>query len=52
MSSRQLRKIQQQRELERQAKLQAEEEEESDDEPVVTTKPKPSLFANLADLED
>jgi hypothetical protein len=52
MSSRQLRKIQQQRELEKQAKLQAEEEEESDDEPVVTTKSKPSLFANLAGLED
>jgi hypothetical protein len=52
MSSRQLRKIQQQRELEKQAKLQTEEEEESEDEPVVTTKSKPSLFANLAALED
>ena len=52
MSSRQLRKIQQQRELEKQAQLQAKEEEESEDEPVVATKPKPSLFANLADLQD
>lgn len=51
MSSRQLRKIQQQRELEKQAQLQAEEEE-SEDEPAVTTKSKPSLFANLAALED
>lgn len=53
MSSRQLRKLQQQRELEAQAKLQAqEEEEESDDEPVAPTKSKASLFANLAALED
>jgi len=53
MSSRQLRKIQQQRELEAQAKLQAqEEEEESDDEPVAPAKSKASLFANLAALED
>ena len=56
MSSRQLRKIQQQKELEAaQAKLQAqqeEEEEESEDEPVAPTKSKASLFANLAALED
>ncbi|TVY85087.1 Ribosome quality control complex subunit [Lachnellula suecica] len=53
MSSRQLRKLQQQRELEQaQAELQAEEEEESEDEPVAPTKSKPSLFANLAALED
>lgn len=54
MSSRQLRKLQQQRELEQaQVKLQAEEEEEeSEEEPVLPTKPKPSLFANLAALED
>lgn len=53
MSSRQLRKLQQQKELEAQAKLQAqEEEEESEDEPVAPTRPKASLFANLAALED
>jgi hypothetical protein len=53
MSTRQLRKLQQQRELEQaQAKLQAEEEEESEDEPVLPMKSKPSLFANLAALED
>lgn len=53
MSSRQLRKLQQQKELEAQAKLQAqEEEEESEDEPVAPTKSKASLFANLAALED
>jgi hypothetical protein len=55
MSSRQLRKLQQQRELEQaQAKLQADtEEEESEDEPVVSVpKSKPSLFASLATLED
>ncbi|KAF4625024.1 hypothetical protein G7Y89_g13147 [Cudoniella acicularis] len=51
MSSRQLRKLQQQRELE-QAKLQVQEEEESEEEPVITSKPKPSLFANFASLED
>jgi len=52
MSSRQLRKLQQQRELE-QAQLQVQaEEEESEGEPVALTKPKPSLFANLAALED
>jgi hypothetical protein len=55
MSSRQLRKLQQQRELE-QARLQAEAqeaEEESEDEPVISVpKSKPSLFANLAALED
>jgi hypothetical protein len=52
MSSRQLRKLQQQRELE-QAKLQAQlEEDESEDEPVVTTKPKASLFANLSAFEE
>ncbi|KUJ12203.1 DUF654-domain-containing protein [Mollisia scopiformis] len=56
MSSRQLRKLQQQRELE-QAKLQAQESqaaiaEESEEEPVLPTKSKASLFANLADLED
>jgi hypothetical protein len=52
MSSRQLRKLQQQRELEQQAKLDAQVEEESEDEPVVPTKSKASLFANLAALED
>jgi len=58
MSSRQLRKLQQQRELE-QAKLRAEAEAEadgseaSDDEPIIQSiKPKPSLFANFAALED
>jgi hypothetical protein len=50
MSSRQLRKLQQQRELE-QAKLRAEAENESDDEPTVPTPSKASLFANLAALE-
>lgn len=52
MSSRQLRKLQQQRELEQQAKLQAQagEEEESEDEsqPIQS---KPSLFASFAALE-
>ncbi|CAG8959997.1 hypothetical protein HYFRA_00012715 [Hymenoscyphus fraxineus] len=57
MSSRQLRKLQQQKELElAQAKLKAqeeeEEEEESDDEPVHQPPSKASLFANLAALED
>lgn len=52
MSSRQLRKLQQQRELEQQAKLQEEQEEESEDEPVVPARSKASLFANLAALED
>jgi transcription factor 25 len=52
MSSRQLRKIQQQRELEKQAKREAADEEESEDEPVVASRPKPSLFANLAALGD
>lgn len=54
MSSRQLRKLQQQRELEQaQAKLQKEaEEEEEEAEPAVPTKSKASLFANLAALED
>lgn len=54
MSSRQLRKLQQQRELE-QAKLQAEAEvgDESEEEPIAgPQKAKPSLFANLAALED
>ncbi|KAE8448967.1 hypothetical protein EG329_008763 [Mollisiaceae sp. DMI_Dod_QoI] len=52
MSSRQLRKLQQQRELE-QSKLQAQAaEEESEDEPILPTKPKVSLFANLAALEN
>lgn len=54
MSSRQLRKLQQQRELE-QAKLRAQEEEageESEDEIILRTKPKASLFANLAALQD
>ncbi|PQE07480.1 hypothetical protein CJF30_00007223 [Rutstroemia sp. NJR-2017a BBW] len=53
MSSRQLRKLQQQRELEQQSKSQPqeEEEEESDDEPL-PVQSKPSLFANLAALED
>ena len=53
MSSRHLRKLQQQRELE-QAKLraEAEAEEESEEEPVQRPqKSKPSLFANLAALE-
>lgn len=52
MSSRQLRKLQQQRELEK-ARLQEEQEgEESEEEPVLPTKSKASLFANLAALED
>jgi hypothetical protein len=54
MSSRQLRKLQQQRtqkELE-EAALAAAAEEESEDEPVRPQKSKPSLFANLAALED
>jgi hypothetical protein len=52
MSSRQLRKLQQQRALEQQAKLQEEQEEESEDEPVAPARSKASLFANLAALED
>ncbi|CZR59481.1 related to transcription factor 25 [Phialocephala subalpina] len=52
MSSRQLRKLQQQRELEKAQVQAAAEEEESEDEPVAPTKAKPSLFANLAALED
>ncbi|RDL37997.1 Uncharacterized protein BP5553_05430 [Venustampulla echinocandica] len=54
MSSRQLRKLQQQRELE-QAKLQPQAEaeaEESEEEAVRPTRSKPSLFANLAALQD
>jgi hypothetical protein len=54
MSSRQLRKLQQQRELEK-AKLRADAnaKEESEDEPVDRPqKTKPSLFANLAALEN
>lgn len=57
MSSRQLRKLQQQRELE-QARSQAqqeeieEEEEEEDEEPFLAPTSNPSLFANLAALED
>ncbi|KAG0645787.1 Ribosome quality control complex subunit 1 [Hyphodiscus hymeniophilus] len=53
MSSRQLRKLQQQRELQQApAKLQAEEED-SEDEPVANAPTaKPSLFANLAAFED
>lgn len=51
MSSRQLRKLQQQRELQQQLKLaQQQEEEESEEEPQQVQKP--SLFANLAALED
>lgn len=52
MSSRQLRKLQQQREAE-QAKLQAqqgEQVEESEEEPTLPTKSKASLFVNLAFL--
>ena len=55
MSSRQLRKLQQQRELEAQAELLKREEEEEDEEepePVTPIKTKASLFANLVDLED
>jgi hypothetical protein len=55
MSSRQLRKLQQQRELEQaQAKLQAEaDEDESEDEPIASApKSKGSVFANLAALQD
>ena len=57
MSSRQLRKLQQQRELEQaRAKLQEAEgevEEESENEPAANvSKSKPSLFANFAGLED
>jgi hypothetical protein len=54
MSSRHLRKLQQQRELE-QAKLRAEAEEEAESEEETVArqrKAKPSLFANLAALED
>jgi hypothetical protein len=52
MSSRQLRKLQQQRELE-QAKIKGQtSEDDSEEEPVVTTKSKASLFTNLAALED
>lgn len=54
MSSRQLRKLKQQRELE-QAKLNLahnEADEESEDEPIVPTKSKASLFTNLASLGD
>ncbi|KAM3072691.1 hypothetical protein ACMFMF_007025 [Clarireedia jacksonii] len=53
MSSRQLRKLRQQRELEEQSKLRAqeEEEEESDDDPL-PVQSKPSLFANLATLKN
>lgn len=57
MSSRQLRKLQQQKELEEAAR-RAEEEtqaqsDESEDEPIpLPSKSKASLFANLADLED
>ncbi|QSZ32077.1 hypothetical protein DSL72_001646 [Monilinia vaccinii-corymbosi] len=55
MSSRQLRKLRQQRELEKQANIQAheeeEEEEDSDEEPQ-HLQSKPSLFANLAALEE
>ncbi|KAA8571426.1 hypothetical protein MFRU_026g00390 [Monilinia fructicola] len=58
MSSRQLRKLQQQRELEKQAHIQAqiqaqeeEEQEESDEEPQ-RVQSKPSLFASLAALEE
>lgn len=52
MSSRQLRKLQQQQELAAQTKLQAQEEEESEEELVAPAKSKASLFANLAELED
>lgn len=55
MSSRQLRKLQQQRELEQQAKLQAQEEEEAEEESDEEPQPlqsKPSLFANFAALEN
>jgi len=52
MSSRQLRKLQQQRELEYQTKLQAESENESEEEIAPPSKAKPSLFATLAVLED
>lgn len=52
MSSRQLRKLQQQRELE-QAQLQSHAEEESEDEPVAPGKKKSAFsFADLADLDD
>ncbi|KAI9642682.1 hypothetical protein NHQ30_008413 [Ciborinia camelliae] len=52
MSSRQLRKLQQQRELEQQAKNQAQEEVEESDEEPEPVQSKPSLFANLAALDD
>ncbi|EKD16892.1 transcription factor 25 [Drepanopeziza brunnea f. sp. 'multigermtubi' MB_m1] len=52
MSSRQLRKLQQQRELE-QAQLHPQAEEQSEDEPVAPVKTKPGFsFADLADLEN
>jgi hypothetical protein len=54
MSSRQLRKLQQQQELEAQARLAAQkEEEESEEEEVIAPKKgKASLFANFAALQD
>lgn len=52
MSSRQLRKLQQQRELENLSKQQTEHESESEEELPAPTKVKPSLFANLATLDD
>ncbi|KAK6064168.1 Ribosome quality control complex subunit 1 [Seiridium cupressi] len=50
MSTRQLRKLQKQRELEALEKPVSEEGEESEDEVVPTSKPKPSLFSGFAAL--
>ncbi|KAM3458618.1 hypothetical protein MY3296_000376 [Beauveria thailandica] len=55
MSSRQLRKLQKQRELEQTAKKQNDEsdqDEESDDEPGPVARPKPNLFAALGGDDD
>ena len=53
MSSRQLRKLQQQRELQEQASRQeVGEDEESGEEPVIQSTSKASLFASLSALDD
>ncbi|KAJ6784493.1 hypothetical protein PWT90_03658 [Aphanocladium album] len=55
MSSRQLRKLQKQRELEQAQEKQidnSDEVEESDDEPAPATRPKPNLFAALGGDDD
>ncbi|ATY60084.1 Nulp1-pending protein [Cordyceps militaris] len=55
MSSRQLRKLQKQRELEEALKkqtLESEQAEESEEEPVPVARPKPNLFAALGGEDD